>query len=534
MSDGNGTASVNAAAIVRAADDAIITVAPDATITSWNPGAERVYGYGADEMVGQPLSSIVPPEIREAEAALVARALSGAHVPAFDTTRLHKQGNRLVVSVSLVPLLDDAGGVVGAASIGRNVTAQRALEAQLLQVKRMETVGRLAGGIAQEFNNINTAILGLVEFVLKDLPPQSPVRHDLEEVTRQAHRGSRLARHLLAFSGRQIIATDRVKVGEMLRALEPLLQRLASERIWLTMDLGEVDPPVRADPSQLEVVIFELVQNACDAIGERGSIVISTRVAKASETPLAASVPPDVDVVIIEVRDSGGGMSSRAAASAVEPFFSTKPSHGHLGLGLAMVYGVMRQLGGSTAIHAAEGDESGTVATLFLPTAGGAERGAPEAPSRAAGARAEREALLTPSSSVPAISPHQLTGNETVLVVEDEEPVRDVICRALRGYGYNVLEAKNGEDAITVAGRYGAPVHIVVSDVVMPEMDGRALFEHLRGWYPRLRFLFISGYARGNLGAEQLGSPATQFLAKPFSMNTLVSEVRRLLDTPGA
>ena len=532
MSDGHATTSATAAAIVRAADDAIITIAPDATIASWNPGAERIYGYAAAEIVGAPLSSIVPEEIRDAEAALVARALSGEHVPAFDTTRLHKQGNRLVVSISFVPLLNDAGGVVGAASIGRNVTAQRALEAQLLQVKRMETVGRLAGGIAQEFNNINTAILGLVEFVLKDLPLQSPVRDDLEEITQQAHRGSRLARHLLAFSSRQIITTDRVKVGHMLRTLEPLLQRLASERIWLTLDLGEMDPPVRADPSQLEVVVFELVQNACDAIGERGSIVIGTRVTKASETPLAGSTPPERDVVIIEVRDSGAGASLRPAASAPEPPYSTKPSQGRLGLGLAMVYGVMRQLGGSIAIHAAEGDLRGTVATLYLPTAGGTD--AAEVPSTVERAPAGREALLTPPSSAHAISPHQLTGNETVLVVEDEEPVRDVICRALRGYGYNVLEAKNGEDAITVAGRYGAPVHIVVSDVVMPEMDGRVLFEHLRGWYPHIRFLFISGYARGNLGAEQLGSPATQFLAKPFSMNTLVAEVRRLLDAPRA
>ncbi|HEX7020017.1 MAG TPA: response regulator [Gemmatimonadaceae bacterium] len=529
MSDGTTMNPVTAAAVVRAADDAIVTIAPDRTITSWNPGAERVYGYAAPEVVGKPLSTIVPADIRAAEEALVARALSGAHVPAFDTTRLHKQGNRLVVSVSFVPLQDDGGSIIGMASIARNVTAQRALEAQLLQVKRMETVGRLAGGIAQEFNNINTAILGLVEFVLKDLPPHSPVRDDLEEITQQAHRGSRLARHLLAFSGRQIITTDWVKAGEMLRTLEPLLQRLASERIWLTLDLSEADPPVRADPSQLEVVIFELVQNACDAIGERGSIVISTRVAKASETPIATA-EPNADVVVIEVRDSGPGVSARAAASAIEPFYSTKPSHGHLGLGLAMVYGVMRQLGGSVSIHAAAGDESGTVATLFLPTADVSAE--VESAATSATAPREREPEAAAPHAVPAASRHELTGSETVLVVEDEEPVRDVICRALRGYGYNVLEAKNGEDAITVAGRYGAPVHIVVSDVVMPEMDGRVLFEHLRGWYPHIRFLFISGYARGNIGAEQLASPATQFLAKPFSMNTLVSEVRRLLDTP--
>ena len=497
------------AAIVESSADAIIGLTLSGIVTSWNPSAERLYGYSAAEMLGERSLRIVPPELHNVEQRLIDKVAEGARIDSLDTSRLRRDGGRLIVSLSMFPITDGEQRPIAIAAIERDVTNHRALEAQLLQAKRMEAVGRLAGGVAQEFNNINTAILGFVDFVAQRLPQGDASRSDLDAIAEQAMRGSRLARHLLAFSARKAQGTHSVSVDELLRSMEPLLQRLVSERVWLTLDLADGGARVHADESQLELVIFELVINGSDAIGDRGTMTLSTQRRVVDDTDMSS--PPGVPTghyVEIVVRDSGAGMSAATRALAFHPFYTTKADGGHIGLGLAMVYGIVHQLGGYLSVS--EASPSGTDVRVLLPAApaGESERGA------------------------PATSAHDVRGNETVLVVEDEDAVRAVVTRALRANGYEVVEAKNGEDALVVAGDYAAPIHLVVSDVIMPHMDGRTLFEHLCGWYPGIRFLFISGYTRGMVTRDEFKGEATEFLAKPFTVEQLGTTVRQLLDRP--
>jgi two-component system cell cycle sensor histidine kinase/response regulator CckA len=494
------------AAIVESSEDAIVGLTLAGIITSWNPAAERLYGYSAAEMVGGSTERVTPSELHEVEHRLIARVAGGARIASLDTSRIPRTGGRLIISLSLFPIIGPDGAPIAIASIERDVTRQRALEAQLLQAKRMQAVGRLAGGVAQEFNNVNTAIIGLVDFITADLPVDSPSHADLLEITAQATRGSRLAKHLLSFSGRQDLDAHDVPVDHALQSLQPLLQRLIGERGWLTLELTQPDARVRADESQLELVIFELVINAADAIGAYGTITIATKatVVDGESIPAPTGVPVGRYLEIV-VTDSGPGMTDNERALAFDPFYTTKDDEGHLGLGLAMVYGVIRQLEGYVDVTRA--GASGTQVSLFLPLV--------------------RDPLPDLGATTPANS---LDGSETILVVEDEEPVRAVICRGLRAHGYAVLEARHGEDALVVVGDHNGPVHLVVSDVVMPHMDGRALFERLRSWYPQIRFLFISGYTRGIITGSEVSGNGTEFLAKPFSVDELCERVRRVLD----
>lgn len=497
------------AAIVESSDDAIIGLTLAGVVTSWNPAAERSYGYNAAEMIGQRLTRVVPSELHDAERRFVENVAAGGRMGNVDTSRLRRDGGRLVVSLSLFPITDAAGRTQAIAAIERDVTAQRALEAQLLQAKRTEAVGRLAGGVAQEFNNINTAILGLVEFVAQDLPPESTAQQDLNEIAKQALRGSGLARTLLAFSARQQKITRAVSVDESLTLLEPLLQRLVGERGRLTLELSLGTIRVHADQSELELVLFELVLNASDAIGERGTISIATRLKVAHDGAAGTLVGmPNGEYAEIVVRDSGSGDGKAGDTLGFDTASTTTGERGHVGLGLAMAYGLVQQLGGYVAVSSPE--PAGTEVCIFLPAIQPAE-----------------------AIELPAVDARTLGGNETILVVEDEPPVRNVVTRGLRAHGYNVIEAQNGEDALAVADAYGAPIHLVISDVVMPQMDGRALFERLRNWYPRIRFLFVSGYTRGVIAGDELSESATGFLAKPFRIEELCVQVRRLLDHDG-
>jgi two-component system, cell cycle sensor histidine kinase and response regulator CckA len=492
-------------AIFAASEDAIIGMDPDGVITHWSSAAERLYGLSANVMLGRSISVIVPEPLYAAETRLRERVVRGERVPSYDTPRLCADGRQLLVSRTLAPTRDADGAVTGVAALERNVTQLRAVEAQLLQAKRMESVARLASGVAQEFNNIHTAILGLVEFV-RDHVQHETARADLGEIEEQAKRGSGLARQLMGFSARQPNTDTPARANATIRAMEPLLHRLAGERIWLTADLSSSTTRVSADEAQLELILFELVINACESLGERGTITIDTDIREiAAEEPRDSPFPPGRYFEITVRHSAEPDGSSVVAKQLADPFFNDGLENPRFGFGLAMAYSVVQQLSGHVRMVANPQGES--VVRVLLPVASDpASRDDP-----------------------PAVDEHS-TGDETILLVEDETPVREVVVRALRERGYRVLEAKNGEDALLVAETFAAPIHLVVTDVVMPTMDGRELFDKMRGWYPHIRFLFISGYTRGALSAEQLDADATGFLAKPFTMSALAVEMRKLLD----
>lgn len=492
------------AAIIHCSDDAIIGLTLDGIITSWNPSAERLYGYTADEIVGYRLHTIVPEELWPFVQSRLTKVRRGAPHRVSDLPRLRKDGQRRVVSSGMFPVRDDRQNVASIALIERDITEERALQALLLQAKRTETVGRLAAGVAQEFNNINTAILGLVEFVEQEVCAVPGALADLREIARQATRGARLSQQLLAFGRRGPGTAGRVDAGNTVRSLETLLQRLVGEGIWLTVDQHETNLTVMASEGELELLLFELVLQACDELVDRGSITVSVRRAVVDDemVPSAAGVPIG-EYVVIAVRNAGSQPSARRDAQSQDD--SSLADSGDA-LRLALVLSVVQRLGGyvSSTPHPGDGSET----SIFLPLAA---------------------VSLEDSIPAPDASPAH-GGTETILLVEDEAAVRAVLGRSLRQWGYQVLEAVDGEDALDVVAAYRAPIHLVVSDVIMPRLNGAELFERLRAWYPNLRFLLISGYTRGAVAAEHLGGPSTTFLAKPFALPQLASAVRALLD----
>lgn len=495
-------------AAIEAMDDVIIGVDPELRITTWNDAAARLHDRDAMSVLGKPLMHIIAPEARADAVLRFERALTGEPIPRHETVFLRPDGTGVPLSIAVAAVGDGSGKLAGLVILGRDGIAQQRLQMQLLQSKRMESAGHLAGGIAHEFNNILTAILALTDFAAREIGPDAPARDDLEEIRQQATKGARLVRHLLAFSRRQLLRTEVVQLGAIFQELEPLLQRLVSERVLIAADISNDSRPVEVDRAQIELVLLELISNASDAMENGGTLSIAVRPITIAKGPASNGMPPGV-YAQLTVQDTGTGVDPAIANRLLEPFFTTK-GEAHPGLGLAMVDRVIQQHGGSVTLASHPGQ--GTVVRILLP---------------ASGQMAPPEADYSPAQA------GDQGGNETILVVEDETSVRMVICRSLRDRGYHVIEAKNGEDALLVAERHNAPIHLVVTDVVMPEMGGADLFRHLRRWYPTMRILFISGYTKGAIPPEALEEGSgSGFLPKPFSLDQLANEVRRVIGLP--
>jgi PAS domain S-box-containing protein len=491
-------------AAIEALDDMVICVDRDLRVTAWNAAAERLMDRSAAAAHGTALMTMITPAMRITVGHLFDRALAGETIRRQELTLMRRDGSEVVMSVAIGPI-KSGPDVAGLLLLGHDIGEQQRLQFQLMRSKRMESTGQLAGGVAHEFNNILTAILALGDFTSKALPPGSQAKRDVEEIRDQATKGARLVRHLLAFSRRQLLRPESTHLSPVFQELEPLLQRLISERVLLAADVATDTRPVEIDRAQFELVLLELVSNASDAMEAGGTISIEVR---SVELEKHHSLPRGPYVQIV-VRDTGTGVDPAHREHVFDPFFTTK-GEGHTGLGLAMVEGVVSQHGGAIGMDSRPGE--GTTVTLLLP----------------AGRRP------TPTVAMPAVTDDAaVEATETILVAEDETAVRNVVCRSLKARGYEVLEAKNGEDALLVAERHNAPIHLVVTDVVMPNMSGTELFHQLRSWYPRMRVLFISGYAKSAIPPEVLeeGSGAV-FLAKPFTIDQLLGEVRRLIQAP--
>jgi two-component system, cell cycle sensor histidine kinase and response regulator CckA len=384
----------------------------------------------------------------------------------------------------------------------------RSAEARQRFADKMEAVSRLAGGVAHQFNNLLTSILATADLALesKELPRQ--LRADLEDIREAGRRASAITRQLLAFSGSQSLAPHETDVNAVIAQLEPLLTHLMTPSTSLEIR-PQSEGAIETDPVRLEQVILNLVANAVDAMPNGGTIRIHTD--NVDSVPATETTSPAHAHTRISITDTGIGMDEQVRARVFEPFFSARGmASGGMGLGLASVYGTMQQLGGGVTVQSSLGQ--GTRVELYLPR------------------------WLTPAatpSSLPAVEGEiPAVPAEVVLVVEDEAIVRAPICRMLRSLGYFVLEANNGEDALLVMQEYHSPIHLVVTDVMMPEMDGPTLVAMLRDWYPRMKVLYISGYS-DELIEERGGQiDGSAFLPKPFSLQVLNARVREILDTP--
>ena len=402
-------------------------------------------------------------------------------------------------------------------------TTQRTLENRINQQQKMESVGQLAGGIAHDFNNVLSAIMMATDFLLNAHKPTDPSFKDIMQIKQNANRAAALVRQLLAFSRRQTLRPQVLDLGETLNDLGMLLKRLIGEKVTLETVHGRDLWPVKADLPQFEQVIVNLAVNARDAMPDGGKLTVRTANATAAECAnYAAKGMPHADYVLVEVSDTGAGIPVEIIDKIFEPFFTTKEVGKGTGLGLSTVYGILKQTGGFIY---ADSKPGGTVFRIFLP------RYVPGAEEQAQSSAGEAPAItgaLSAAEQAAHAAQTDLTGQGTILLVEDEEGLRALNARGLTSRGYTVLEAGNGAEAIDIFERQG-DVDLVVSDVVMPEMDGPTLLKELRKRAPMVRIIFVSGYAEEAFSKNLPDDEQYAFLAKPFTLKQLVAEVKKTM-----
>ncbi len=496
-------------AIVESSDDAIVSKDLDGTIRSWNPAAERIFGYTADEMIGGSVFTLIPPELHDEEHALLDRIRRGEHVAHYETERVRKDRRRIRISLTLSPLLDSRGRLIGASAIKRDVTAQRSLEQQLQQAQRMEAVGRLAGGIAHDFNNLLTVINGLTLLTLPRLEEGTRERSNLEQVAKAAERAAALTQQLLAFSRRQLAEVEVLRVNDIVLGIESLLRRLLGEQIALDTRLAHDLGGVRANRVQIEQIIMNLAVNARDAMPEGGSLTIQTENVDLGglfvHERLRLEPGP---YVVLSVRDTGQGMDAVTQANIFEPFFTTKaPGHG-TGLGLATVYAIVQQAGGAVYVYSEP--KLGTVFKVYLPRVNGGS------------------GVAEPGSLAPIVEMARTDGR-TILLVEDEPGVRAFAAQVLEEAGYQVQQAASGEAALELVATVAEPIALLLTDVVMTGINGRVLAERLRVLYPKLCVVYTSGYTEDVVLRAGVTAEGVAFLQKPFTPQSLLERVRQSL-----
>ncbi len=467
-----------------------------------NEAAVQRYGYTRAEFLAMTVADIRRPEDHaRIEAGL--RDASHAREQFHGIHHRHRDGSEIEVEVLAHSI--EFEGRPSRLVLSRDVTQRRRLEEELRHAQRIEAVGRLAGGVAHDFNNFLTAILGYTELLLHAMPPDDANRSDVEEIKKAGGRAARLTQQLLAFSRRQVLQPTVIDVNALVTDMENMLRRLIGEDIELVAHLDEGVDRVRADAGQIEQVIVNLAINARDAMPQGGRLSIETADVELTEHGVAGVPIPPGRYVRLRVRDTGVGMDTGTRARVFEPFFTTKDRHRGTGLGLATVYGIVKQSDGYILVDSEPG--RGTIFTVFLPSIGVG----PVSPRT--------------SRAIPAIS-----GSETVLLAEDEDAVRKLARRTLEALGYRVMDARGGAEALALARETDGPIDLLLTDVVMPDISGSTLAKELQALRPGVPVLFMTGYTDDAAVRHGAGEAAVALIQKPFEPQSLARKVREVLD----
>jgi PAS domain S-box-containing protein len=496
--------------VLEASPNPIVGVDSAARIIFVNPQAEETFGYTRDELVGQPVELLLP--VRVAERHVEHRNSFIAHPVArpmgigLDLAGRRKDGGEFPVEISLSPVETTDGLQVFATVV--DITARKAAETQLVQAQKLESIGRLAGGIAHDFNNMLFAILGYAELLSQDLAPDRQANLDVDiartsvaGISHAAERAAALTQQLLAFSRQQVVSPKVLDINTAVKSVEPMLRRLIGENLRLNVKLDSVSGRLRADPGQLDQILVNLVVNARDAMPEGGTITIETGTVEFDE-PYAVEhfEVTRGPYVMLAVSDTGQGMDQETRRHVFEPFFTTKEVGKGTGLGLATIYGIVRQAGGHIWLYSEPG--RGTTFKLYFP-------------------RVDAE---TSQGAGPEVAPTS-RGAGTVLVVEDEAAVRDMTTIVLERAGYRVIAVADGASAMVEMRAMDNPIDVLVTDVVMPNMSGIELAERVIDLHPRVGIVLLSGYTAETLNLERITGRGATFVAKPISGKELLRAI---------
>lgn len=505
------------AGILNIADDAVISIDENQNITLFSDGAERIFGYRRNDVLGKPMASLLPDRYRESHKSHVQAFVDSDDVARKMANRLEISGLRndgteffAEASISKLALQGEKVLTVILRDITERKRTEHALhlsEEQLRQSQKMEAIGRLAGGIAHDFNNLLTAIVGYGELATRSVRPEDPVSRNLGEIGKAAQRAAALTRQLLAFSRKQVLQPRVLDLSEQVRDIEEMLRRVMGEDVDLITVLEPNLPRVKVDPNQIQQVILNLVVNARDAMPQGGTLTIETSSRGLDrlngDDRRSTNGGPQV---VLAISDTGVGMDAETRERIFEPFFTTKELGKGTGLGLSTVYGIIKQSNGNISVQSEP--SKGATFTIYLP-----------AVREALG---EGENILVRSGTT-----HK--GHETILVVEDQETVLRLVQEILEQQGYSVLHASRPSEAIAICEAYEGHIDLMITDLIMPQMTGRQLAERAALLRPGMRVLYMSGYSDNMMVSQGALGPGAAFIQKPFQMWTLMYKIREVL-----
>lgn len=498
--------------------DAVITTDRDGTVTFLNAAAEKLSGWGHADALGRPCAEvfhILDETTRTRPQDRVAAALSEGESgnSCSETLLLKRDGSEIPIELSVAPIRQgEQGQINGCVIVFSDVSGRKALEEQLRQVQKMDAIGKLAGGIAHDFNNAITAILGYAELILRRVDEAGPLRSDVKQIVRAAEHSARLTHQLLAFSRKQVLQPRCINLGGELSDMEGMVRRLIGADIQLVTEVAPDLWNTMADAGQVQQVVLNMAVNAKDAMPDGGRLTL--KLCNTTVTAVDALRIPEAypgEFVLFTVSDTGSGMSEEVIQRIFEPFFTTKDPGKGTGLGLATCYGIIKQTSGMISVGSVPGE--GTTFSIYLPKAAGAG-----------------------PTAVRGLDDEELPrGTETILVVEDEEILRELAVQVLESLGYNVLTAEDGANAVTILrGDTAGRIRLVATDLVMPRMSGRELGEWIARDFGQMRVLFMSGYTDDEILRHAVKGAQVEYLQKPFTPKALAHKIREVLDRPVA